>query len=477
MSSVTTPIWISQRAQLTPDRIGLIFKDESYTFNEIFTQAYQWAALLYEKGVRENDHVGVSMGNSPRTVFIIHALHLLGAKTVLLNRRLQPRELIWQLENVKATCFIHDNDFPDTGLIDICVDTLKDFSSAEQPELRNECCLDDVCSIMYTSGTTGKPKGVLQTYGNHWWSATGSAFNIGLNQDDAWLAAVPLFHISGYTILMKSVIYGMTVILYDHFDEEAINHELINGNVTIISVVATMLSRLLENLGDRQYDEKFRCMLLGGGPAPLPMLMECKKKSIPVYQTYGMTETASQIVTLAPEYALTKLGSAGKPLFPCQVKINSLNGESQGEIFVKGPNVTCGYWERPEANEESFEQGWLKTGDIGYIDEEGFLYVLDRRSDLIISGGENIYPAEIEAVLLSHPKVREAGVVGKEDSKWGQVPVAFIVSDQEVNESEILDFVRSDLASYKVPKQIIFVRELPRNSSNKLLRKELRNQL
>ncbi|MET3697160.1 2-succinylbenzoyl-CoA synthetase [Bacillus oleivorans] len=482
MSSPVMPIWVTQRAKLTPERIGLIYKGKSYTFQEIWMESKKWANLLYQKGVRNGDHVGVWMNNDAKTVFIIHALQLLGARAILFNRKLQKDELFWQLDNSRATCLIHDGDIGEIkgfSILEIQAEEHERTLSTAPDDslLLDECSMDDVCSVMYTSGTTGKPKGVLQTYGNHWWSAMGSALNLGLSHDDIWLAAVPLFHISGYSILMRSVIYGVPVILYERFDEAAINNELISGNVTIISVVTAMLSRLLENLAGRTYSPKLRCVLLGGGPAPYPILKACKNKNIPVFQTYGMTETSSQIVTLAPEYALTKLGSAGKPLFPCRVKIDRSDENGTGEILVKGPNVTVGYFERPDANEQAFQNGWLKTGDIGYLDDEGFLFVLDRRSDLIISGGENIYPAEIESVLLSHPSIREAGVVGKEDPTWGQVPVAFVVLSKQEDDLAIINWLKEKIASYKVPKQVIVVDYLPRNASNKLLRKELRNWL
>jgi o-succinylbenzoate---CoA ligase len=221
-------------------------------------------------------------------------------------------------------------------------------------------------------------------------------------------------------------------------------------------------------------------MLLGGGPAPLQLLQACVEKGIPVFQTYGMTESSSQIVTLAPEYSLSKLGSAGKPLFTSQVQIVAENGSQvpsgvPGEIVVKGPNVTPGYLFLPEVTEEKFQNGWFHTGDVGYLDEEGFLYVLDRRSDLIISGGENIYPAEIEAVLLAHRDVLEAGVTGLEDAKWGQVPIAFIIKKPGTNPSseELMQFCKEQLGKYKVPKAFYFMEELPRNASKKLLRREL----
>lgn len=200
-------------------------------------------------------------------------------------------------------------------------------------------------------------------------------------------------------------------------------------------VVSVMLEDMIRHLGDQTYPETFRCMLLGGGPAPFPLLNACKQRNIPVVQTYGMTETASQVSTLNQMDAIRKLGSAGKPLFPARLKIISGNREANpneiGEVYVKGPMVTRGYYKREKANQEAFEHGWLKTGDLGYLDDEGYLYVVDRRKDLIISGGENVYPAEIESVLKEIRGVRDAGVTGKKDNKWGEVPAAFIVKDPD----------------------------------------------
>src|SRR5699024_215241 len=216
------------------------------------------------------------------------------------------------------------------------------FSDIEQLEekevsLRCEINLSEPFTIIYTSGTTGKPKGVVHTYGNHWWSAVGSALKLGVHTD-----------------------------------------------VTISSVVTVMLQRLVEVLEEGTYPDHFRCMLLGGGPAPKPLLENAKARNIPVFQSYGMTETSSQIVTLSPQDALNKIGSAGKPLFPAQLKIDAAPNEV-GEIFVKGPMVTSGYFNKPAATAKAFVDGWLATGDLGYVDEAGFLYVVERRTDLIIS--------------------------------------------------------------------------------------------
>ncbi|WP_156112659.1 o-succinylbenzoate--CoA ligase, partial [Halobacillus sp. BBL2006] len=344
------------------------------------------------------------------------------------------------------------------------------LNDAEQDGLKENIQLDQVFTMMYTSGTTGNPKAVMHTYGNHWFSAIASALNLGVHPSDKWLLCLPMFHVSGFSILMKSVIYGMTVSFVEKFDEKIINNEIIHNRVTHVSVVTLMLQRLIDHLENDSYPENFRCMLLGGGPVPEPLLHKAKSKSIPVFQTYGMTETSSQIATLSPKSAMAKLGSAGKALAPAELIIDSDGPNEIGEILVMGPMVSKGYYKRASSNEEYF-----RTGDLGYKDDEGFLYVVDRVKDVIISGGENIYPAEIESVLSDYPGVREVGVTGMPDDTWGEVPAAFLVVDEPetINSDKLKAFYSERLAKYKIPQSIFFLSRLPRNASNKLLRREL----
>jgi O-succinylbenzoic acid--CoA ligase len=289
-----------------------------------------------------------------------------------------------------------------------------------------------------------------------------------------------LFHVGGLSILLRSVIYGTTAAVHPGFDAAHVNAALDEDGVTVVSVVANMLQRMLDERGDRPYPASLRCVLLGGGPAPEALLRRCAAIGVPVVQTYGLTETASQIATLAPDDALRKLGSAGKPLSGAELRIVDESGAEcgpgdAGEIVVRGPSITPGYLNRPAETAAAIRDGWLHTGDLGHLDDEGYLYVLDRRDDLIVSGGENVYPAEIEAALQSHPDVVEAGVYGAEDARWGRAPVAVVVLREGAarDAGALLAYCRERLAAYKTPRRIEFAESLPRNAAGKLLRNRL----
>ncbi|WP_227396816.1 o-succinylbenzoate--CoA ligase [Jeotgalibacillus aurantiacus] len=469
--------WLEKRAYLTPNRVALYFADQTWTFKDLETASQAFAARL-SGFIDSTDPVALLLQNHPDTVIAIHAIQKLELPVLMLNSRLTAEEWNFQLQDSGAQLVITDHhSVPD---LDADVITADEVKLADPVDLTTWGHAE-LCSIMYTSGTTGHPKGVMQSYDNHFASASASAFNIGLDTKDIWMCAVPLFHISGFSILMRSVIYGIGVRLYAKFDERVIHQDLASGKGTILSVVSVMLQRLLD-VKDSAYHASFRCMLLGGGPAPESMVEKCHQLNIPVFQSYGMTETCSQFTTLSPEDAPFKIGSSGKPLFPGELKIVTESGETVtqneiGEIALTGPSVTSGYFHNREATDKALQRGWFRTGDLGYLDPDGFLYVVDRRSDLIISGGENVYPAEIESVLMSHPAVREAGVAGKKDREWGEVPVAFVVTDQPCTEEELLNYCRERLAAYKTPKNINFTDSLPRNAGGKLIRRFLKEEV
>jgi O-succinylbenzoic acid--CoA ligase len=309
-----------------------------------------------------------------------------------------------------------------------------------------------------TSGSSGAPHPIGLTYGNFLWSAVGSAFNIGVDPGDRWLCCLPLSHISGLGIVMRSVIYGTTAVVHDGFDTDRVAAALEDDEITLLSLVTTTLVRLLDAGADLAAP---RAILVGGGPIPKQPLEEAIERGATVVQTYGLTEACSQVSTLAPADARRKLGSAGRPLLTTHLRIQD------GEILVQGPTVAPG---------SADADGWLHTGDLGRIDEEGFLYVEDRMDDLIVSGGENVVPAQVEQVLLRHPEVADAAVVGREDPEWQQAVTAIVVLEDgsSATPDDLRRHCAESLAGFKVPKRVELAAALPRTPSGKLMRRALR---
>jgi O-succinylbenzoic acid--CoA ligase len=468
---------------LTPATPAVIFDDDrTITFAELDARADAVAAALLERGVRDGDRVAVLLPNGVPLVELVHAVPRVGGVLVPLNLRLAPVELAWQIADAGARLLIHDAATAPLAAVAASEDARADVAALQVTDWRTlppiDSRADRVHTIIYTSGTMGRPKGAMLTFENHLWSALGSALNLGLDTDDRLLACLPMFHVGGLAVLLRSVIYGCPAVVHESFDPRHANRAIDDG-ASIVSVVASMLARMLDVRGDAAYPPTLRAVLLGGGPAPRSLLEACAARGMPVVQTYGLTEAASQVATLSPADAIRKLGSAGKPLFPTEIRIER-DGEAAapgaaGEILVRGATVSAGYWRQPEKTAETFRGGWLYTGDIGQMDAEGYLYVLDRRDDLIISGGENVYPAEIEAVLLSHPAVAEAGVRGIADKRWGSVPAASVVlrAGAQATAEELIAHCRDRLARYKTPAVISFVQSLPRTSAGKLQRRLL----
>ncbi|PEK99575.1 o-succinylbenzoate--CoA ligase [Bacillus sp. AFS017336] len=472
------PNFLHERVRLTPDRVAVATDVEEITFKELHNRVLNLAYKFHQLGIKDESHVSVLMNNSVEFIQVVYALHYIGATSILLNIRLSDDEIRYQLENSDSEFLIVTNSnaikVPENIKL-INIDGLEHVEMKDFP-IRYNFDEDKIATMMYTSGTTGFPKAVLQTYRNHFNSAVASVLNLGLEQQDVWLVCLPMFHVGGLSTVYKSAIYGMKIVITNKADAQTIKDCVIKHNVTILSVVTKVLNDLLTLVEGTNDLKSVRAALLGGGPAPLPLLQKASSLNVPVYQTYGMTETCSQIATLSPEYMLSKLGSAGKALFGCTLEIKEdgrtcLPGEV-GEIVVKGPNVSKGYY---KLDRDLNASDYLYTGDLGYVDEDGFLFVVDRRSDLIISGGENVYPAEIESVLLSHPDIIEAGVTGKEDPAWGKVPVGFVISKSSnpPSQEELIEYCRDKIAGYKIPKEIIYVENLPRNATNKLVRREL----
>jgi o-succinylbenzoate---CoA ligase len=436
--------WLAQRAQSCPERTALIAEGAEVTYAELEAEANWVARRLAAQGVRRGSTAALTMHPRREQVVLAHALMKLGAALLPLSPRLTDAERARVVEEVEPMV-----DLDDPGLLT--------QAEADLP-LLGEHDTDDICAYVLSSGSTGNPKPIGLTYGNFLWSAMGGAFNIGVDPADRWLCCVPLSHIAGLSIVVRSAIYGTTAVVHDGFDVDCVARALREEPISVVSLVTTMLKRLLDADADLSGP---RAILVGGGPVPATMLGEAIERGATVVQTYGLTETCSQVTTLAPEDALRKLGSAGRPLLSSHVRIRD------GEILIQGPTVAPGRYD---------ESGWLHTGDLGHIDDEGFLYVQDRIDDMIVTGGENVVPSEVEEVLLQHPAVADAAVVGREDPEWQQAVTAVVVlgPGAEVTPDELRHHCAETLAGYKVPKRVELAAALPRTPSGKLMRRALR---
>jgi o-succinylbenzoate---CoA ligase len=435
--------WLAQRAQSCPERTALVTEASSVTYAELEAEATWVARRLAAYGVRRDGTAALTMHPRREEVVLLHALMKLGAVALPLGPQLTEAE--------RAAVLAAERPAVD----------LNDAAELTQTEadlpLLGEHDMDDLQCRILTSGTSGDPRPVSLTYGNFLFSAVGSAFNIGVEPSDRWLCCLPLGHVAGLSIILRSVIYGTTAVLLDGFDTELVASTLVSGDISVVSLVPTQLIRLLAAGADLS---RPRAILIGGGPVPADALQEALDRGATVVQTYGMTETCSQVTTLAPEDARRKVGSAGRPLLTSHVRIE------QGEILVQGPTVAPGCYE---------PDGWLHTGDLGHIDEEGFLYVSGRSSEVIVTGGENVMPAEVEAVLVAHSAVADAAVVGRPDPEWQEAVCALVVLTEgmEASEDDLRAHCSRSLAGFKVPKRVDFVSSLPRTQSGKLLRGQL----
>ena len=466
--------WVGQSAGAAPDALAIIEGRRALTYRELEREVGRAAAWLTSIGVKAGTLAGLYAPSSIETVVMIHALIRIGAVLVPLNRRLSAPELAYQAGYVDV--LISEQNFPsdmrpNANLIDYA-----NFR-ADAPAPPREIDLNETHALMFTSGTSGKPKPAALTYGNHFYSAVASALRIGTLPDDRWLCCMPLYHMGGLSILLRCALYGTCVVLQDGFNAEQVNAAFDHERVTLVSLVPTMLYRLIDSRATPP--PHLRMALIGGAAATSELVQAAQAAGFPVVTTYGLTETASQVATQTPERTLLKPGGVGKAVPFTEISIvgedsQPLPSGETGEVVVRGPTIMRGYYQHEDATARSLRGGALHTGDLGYLDAEGDLWLVQRRSDLIVTGGENVYPAEVEAALRTHPAVRDACVVGVAHPEWGQQVAAMIVADGEISGDEIAAYLRGRLAGYKIPRIVRFAEALPLTGSGKIERKSVK---
>lgn len=501
--------WLLEQALCSPQKIGLIYRGQTWNHRALDQETNLLVNGLVAEGVESGMKVAVLLPNCPEYVLLVHAIARLAAILLPLNLRLTPAELAWQVQQADCALLIGNTqtltaarEMEVEGLALVNIEALHPRSAAA-PEAAfkgDDWNLERVQAIVFTSGTTGRPKGACLTFANHFWSAMTSAYRLGVGPGDRWLAPLPLYHVGGLALIFRSVLYGTALVLTDQTTPQAILQVIEAAQVTQVSLVPTMLQRLLELPGAGEKLAGLRLLLLGGAPAALSLLERSRAAGLNLALTYGMTETASQIATAEPAAARHKPGSVGKPLLFSRVRILNEAGQEvpagqTGSIAVSGPTLMAGYYQQSAiSNQRSAASSQpsgmnsqagqsqpaekiaeFVTGDLGYFDGEGDLWVVQRRVDLIISGGENIYPAEIEAVLLAHPEITTACVVGLPEAEWGQQVAAAVIRTEasSLDKAAVIDFCRQRLAGYKIPRQICFVDHLPMTESGKILRSQV----
>lgn len=479
--------WLYERAQTHRDKYFL----NEFTYGDVLTLTIATAKRLAPH-LRGESRIALWAENSVSMAIHLFALSILGIETVLLNTNLTEREVTEQMESTDVRTLLVSEKMAQVlrTQMEACDIEIRDVSSYEyshnQVDRQYLCfstCIDTdfkaispmhndenldlnpsdekVFCIINTSATTGKFKSVPVRWLQIEAHVKASANVLGVEKDDNWLVVLPMFHVSGLSIILRTLYNGTRATIREKFSEQVVLEALKTDEVTMVSLVPTVLQRIVERI----QVPTLRAILLGGEFIPMPLLQECVQRNLPVYKTYGMSETFAQSTTFSIQEYPNKLASVGYPLQGVTIEIRNPDEEGVGEVWLSSPMLMKGY-----LNKELIK-GAFNTDDIGYVDEDGFLYLLNRRKDIIISGGENIYPKEIEDILYGMDGIQECAVIPVSDPKWGQVPVLCVVTN--CSKEDISQYLLSRLAKYKVPKRMIYFDALPKNSMGKILRQDL----
>ncbi|RKI54610.1 o-succinylbenzoate--CoA ligase [Corallococcus sp. AB049A] len=469
---------IREGARVHPGAEALRFAGLRWTFRELDGEVTRWTEALAARGIGQGERVALLSTSHPAVTFLFWALGRLGAIFAPLNARLTPAELGPLLDEVEPRLTLALESLRDRIPEAESLESFPGSVSAREPVPARSWDADTARVILFTSGTTGRPKGAVLSEGAFRASSRASAANLGAHPAPRWLGTLPLFHVGGLAMLTRTAYEGGCLLLHERFDADAVNRAIDSEGASHASFVATTLERVLDARQDRKLPDTFRCALIGGGPVPTALLTRARAAGLLALQTYGLTEACSQVTTERPGEADGR--TAGPPLPGLEVRIVGTDGATlgegqEGDVEVRGPTLMARYWRQREATREAFHDGWLRTRDVGVLDAKGRLTLLSRRTDLIVRGGENLYPAEIEAVLANHPAILESAVVGVPDPHWGEVPVAFVVLRPGHALPDNLDaWCRQSLARFKVPTRFVAIETLPRNAMSKVERPVLR---
>ncbi len=499
--------WLARHAERTPDKLALVdaHTGRTFSYTALNKRANRLASFFRDTlGLKVGDRVSILAQNSSDYYEVLFGCGKMGAILNTLNWRLAVPELDYILTDCQPKALIYELEFssqvaelrPIKGVEHyICMGpeappgerTYEEALRAGDPTgvtLPN-LAYTDTWAILYTSGTTGRPKGAQVTYGNIFYNAVGMGQAIDLSSQDINLNVLPTFHSGGLGLYAGPVLHaGGTLVVMRAFDPAELLGLIERWEVSVILLVPSIYLILSQFPDIDQYDlSSVRSWASGGSTLPPSLVAEFAERGIIIQQGFGMTETGPTVFIIDREHAVSKAGSVGKPVLHTDVRImdregNVLGPNQVGELCIRGGNVTTGYWNRPESTAEALIDGWLHSGDAAQYDEDGFYYIVDRWKDMFISGGENVYPAEVENVLYQHPAVAEAAVIGVPHPKWQEVGRAVVVlkAGIEATETELITFCQGKLARYKIPKSVVFTGALPRTAAGKVLKRELKEQ-
>ena len=501
-SHISVGTWIERWAERSPDKIAIIDEDAVFTYKEFSDRINALSGLFIRKGLKPGDRVGILSYNCIEFLEVYFATSRTGLILVPLNYRLTSRELDHLIEDSEIELFFFHEDLKDSfagmksdikrrpvsigrnriGWADPYETCLDEGSG--YPSLREHISPEEPHILMYTSGSTGIPKGALLSQRKTFFNTLNADIYYGLKSSDTMIITRPMFHSGGLLVQATPIFYkGATAIIHRKVRPRRILDTTQKYRVRILETSSTVYNMMInEELIDGFDLSSLEVLFTGGERVQIKLLKEFHRRGLPLSQIFGQTET-STITYLSTHEAMRKAGSVGKPVFFSNVKI--VNGEGTdvevnepGEIIVSGPILMNGYWRMPEETSKTIRDGWLYTGDIGYMDDEGFIYIVDRVKNMFISGGENVYPAEIEKVLLENPKVQDVAVYGVPDDRWGEVGKADIVLKKgaKMEENEIKEFLDGRIARYKIPKYVEFVPGLPKTAAGKIMRHKLKGR-